>query len=412
MRNILILGKSAKEFALAKQLSETYKVYVLPGSVAMEEFATIVDSQIDDVHKIVEFVLENDISLTIVADEAFVSQELMETYQNNDLQIFTPNPSFIDLIKDKVAVKKFLYRLRIQTPRFASFDKANVAYDYIKNARFPLLLKSNLGEYATICVNEKIAKTAVDDLVLRDEQILIEEYIHGQTFTAYFVSDGYKALPIGTAQNYNFALDGDGGVLTNGIGSCSPFYKLTDAHIDYLTSSVATPIIESFEHQGSPVCAIFGVEAILTSDDSIYISNLKNFVSDADAQGILALLDIDLVKVIDDCLLGTFADIYDYIPQKDLYALSSVLSARVDEEVISGVKNLDENTRFSYYVATKNRYLELLTRKGKVLNVTTCAGTISRARDLLYSEIEEIDFKTKSYRKDIGALIAGNRGLL
>lgn len=412
MRNVLILGKSAKEFALAKHLSEGYKVYVLPGSSAMEEFATVVDSQIDDVRKIVEFVLENDISMTIVVDDEFVSQELLETFQKNDLQIFSPNLSFVDLLKDKVAVKKFLYRLRIQTPRFASFDKANVAYEYIKNARLPLILKSNLGEYATICVNEKIAKTAVDDLVLRDEQVLIEEYINGQTFTAYFVTDGYKVLPIGTAQNYNFALEGDGGVLTNGIGACSPFYKLTDAHIDYLTNDIATPIIESFEHQGNPVSAIFGVEAILTPDDRIYVSNLKNFISDADAQGVLSLLDIDLIKVIDDCLLGTFADIYDYIPQKDLYALSSVLSARVDEEVISGVKNLDENTKISYYAATKNRYLEFLTRKGKVLNITTCAGTISRARDLLYSEIDEINFKTKSYRKDIGALMAGNRGLL
>lgn len=412
MRKVLILGKSARVSALAFYLSKFAKVYVAPGDVSMESFATIANIENFSTGDIAEFVAEHDISLTLVTDNALISKDFIEKFQDNGLPLFALNHRFFDLLKDKVAVKKFLYKHHILTPRFASFDKASIAYDYVRNANMPLIIKSNLGEYATICVSENIAKTAIDDLVVRDEQMLIEEYLGGITFSVYFITDGYKALPIGSAQNYNFALEGDGGVLTNGIGSCAPFYKLSDAHLAFMTTDVATPIIESFERQGEPIIGIFGVEAILTPDDRIYVTNLKPFISDADAQGILELLDIDLLKLIDDCLMGTFADIYEFIPQKESYALSAVLSSRNDGEIIDGLNNLCEDTKVAFYSVKKNKYLEYTTTSGKVINVTVCAGTISRARDMLYNEIAEISFNTKSYRKDIGALLAGNRGLI
>ena len=390
MRKVLILGKSAKEFALAKLLSKNSGVYVSSGNSAMADFASLVDFENYDVAKIIEFVLENDISLTIPVDADSVSQELLRHFESNNLPIFTPNKEFLTLISDKLAVKKFLYMLRVQTPRFASFDKVSVAYDYVKNLKNPLVIKSNLGEYATICMNERIAKTAIDDLAFRNENILIEEHITGQTFTIYFISDGYKVLPIGNSQNYNFLLEGDGGVLTNGVGAVSPYFKLTEGHIDYLTSTVASSIINHFEQQGNPLLGIFGLEVILTPDDILFVSNIKNFISDADAQGVLALMDIDFLKLIDDCLMGVFADMYDYIPQKDGYAVSAVLSSRKDGEIIQGIDNLSEETLVSFYGVEKNKYLEYETKKGKVMNVTAIAGTISRARDILYSEISDL----------------------
>ena len=42
-KNILIVGNSAKESALAKLLSEEFNVFVAPGNDGMKEFATVVD---------------------------------------------------------------------------------------------------------------------------------------------------------------------------------------------------------------------------------------------------------------------------------------------------------------------------------------------------------------------------------
>ena len=44
-KKILIIGNSAKEYALAKKLSENNEVYVAPGSPSIKDFATCVDRQ-------------------------------------------------------------------------------------------------------------------------------------------------------------------------------------------------------------------------------------------------------------------------------------------------------------------------------------------------------------------------------
>ena len=412
MRKVLILGKGAQEYALAKHLSSECDVYVCPGNAVIGEIATVVDIENYDAEKLADFVENNEISVTIPVDKFSVTKELVSKFEGKNLQIFAPSMDVPVLFNDKVAVKKLLYKLRIPVPRFASFDKASVAYDYIKNAKLPLIIKSNIGEYATVCVNEKIAKTAIDDLILRNETVLIEEYLYGSTFSIYFVSDGYKALPVGNTLNYNFELEGDGGVLTNGVGASSPFYKLTDAHIDFLTSSIANSLIEYFEQTGKPLIGIWGLECILTSDDRLVVTNLKYFLSDTDAAAILALLDIDLLKIIDDCLQGLFADIYEYIPQKDGNALSLVISGKQEGKSIEGIKNLDEDTIVTFFPLRKNKYLEYESVKGKDIILTTVAGTISRAREALYAEAAEINFNGMTYRKDIGAIMSGNRGLV
>ncbi len=412
MRKVLILGKGVQEYALAKYLSSQCEVYVCPGNPAIGEIAQLVDIDNYDSEKIIDFVEKEGISVTIPVDKLSVLKDLAAKFEEKKLPFFAPVFDIPSLFCDKIAVKKLFYKLHFPIPRFASFDKANAAYDYIKNARFPLIIKSSISEYATICVNEKIAKTAIDDLLFRNETILIEEYLYGKTFSVYFISDGYKALPIGTSLNYNFSLDGDGGVLTNGVGACSPFYKLTDAHIDYLTSSIANSIIEYFEQTQKPYVGIFGIECILTDDDIIVVTNLKYFLSDADAPAILELFGTNLLQVIDDCLQGLFADIYEYIPQKEGNAVSLVVSARQDGETIEGLRNLSEDTILTMFPLKKNKYLEYETIKGKNLILTTISGTISRARESLYSEVTEINFKGMTYRKDIGAILSGNRGFV
>lgn len=412
MKKVLILGKGVQEYSLAKYLSKNNEVYVCPGNQIMSEFAVLVDIPDYNPANIAEFIEKNDISVTIPVDKNAVTSELISVFTEKKLQVFAPAFDTSVLFNDKLSIMKLLYKLRIPVPRFASFDKAGAAYEYVKNAKKPLIIKSNLKEYATVCVNDKIAKTVVDDLIFNDETVLIEEFLYGKTFTIYFISDGYKALPMGTALNYNYSLEGDGGVLTNGVGACSPFYKLTDAHIDYLTSTIANSIIEYFEQQGKPFMGIFGIECVFTGDEQLFVTNLKYFLSDADAQGILALLDIDFMKIVDDCLMGIFADVYDYIPQKDDNAVSVVISSYKEGQSIEGLKNLDDETLVALFPLTKNKYLEYETVKGKNLILTSIAGTISRAREIVYSEVGDINFEGKFYRKDIGAILSGNRGLV
>ena len=64
-KKILIIGNSAKEYALAKKLSLKHEVYVTPSSDTIKEFATCIDIREDKSSELLEFVMENGIDLTI-----------------------------------------------------------------------------------------------------------------------------------------------------------------------------------------------------------------------------------------------------------------------------------------------------------------------------------------------------------
>ena len=57
-KKILIIGNSAKEYALAKKLSQNSDIYVAPGNDAIEDFATCVDIREDSSSELLDFVME------------------------------------------------------------------------------------------------------------------------------------------------------------------------------------------------------------------------------------------------------------------------------------------------------------------------------------------------------------------
>ena len=64
-KKILIIGNGAKEYALAKKLSNKHEIYVAPFCETMKEFATCLDIRENSSKELLEFILENGIDLTI-----------------------------------------------------------------------------------------------------------------------------------------------------------------------------------------------------------------------------------------------------------------------------------------------------------------------------------------------------------
>ena len=87
-KKILIIGNSIKEYALAKNLSKKYQVFVAPGNELMQDFATVLDIREDSVTELLDFVMENDIDLTIPISEKALKTNIVEIFVNNQQQIF------------------------------------------------------------------------------------------------------------------------------------------------------------------------------------------------------------------------------------------------------------------------------------------------------------------------------------
>ena len=406
-KKILIVGNSAKEHALAlkfHQYDNIEKIFVAPGNDAIKEIAETVDIREENIQELLKFVIENEINLTIASSETAIKNDIADVFQANGQMIFAPSAESAKFAINKAFCKKFLYKLHIPTPRFGIFEKAQAAYDFLNEISLPVVIRTEEtinGKDRLACPTLPVAKTFVEDLFARDEKkVLIEEYVYGHEFTLYAITDGYQALPLCAAANYKFMSEGDGGLLTNGIGAFAPDYKISNEIIDHIMQNVVRNILNALERQQIPYLGILGIDCVLKNDGKYSVLEFKPFFQDHDCACILDLIEQNLYTLFEACAIGSFADDYEYIELSENAAVSCVVSAQSKGKIINGL-DLIEDSQINHFNTHKNSYLEYETLKGKALTLTASAKTLNRAKKKLYADIEQINFDGKKYRKDI-----------
>ena len=403
-KNILIVGNSAKEYALIKKFKNyDCNITVISGNKAISEIAECVDIREESVQEILEYVLENAIDLTIVSSETAIKNNIAELFQANNQLIFCPTAQSAQFALSRSAGKRFLYKLRIPTPRFGIFDKLPLAIDYLKTAPMPQVIRADENSNSAdrlVCTSFATSKTFVEDLFAKGEnKIVLEDYVYGHEFTVYVITDGYSALHLATVANYKFAENGDGGILTSGVGAFTPDYKVSKELENYIIQNIVERVLDSLQKKETPYLGILGIDCVLTNDNKIVTLDFKPFLSDHDAEAILNLVTDNLLTLFEACAVGSFADDYEEIRISDNSSVACVISARKKGEIIKGLELVESDV--THFSIQKNKYLEYETIEGKTLVLTKTAKTLSRARKHLYEDVEQIAFNGKKYRSDI-----------
>lgn len=409
-KKVLIVGSSAIEYSLAENFSlleQIEKVYAASGNPSMKDFCETIDIREDNLQELLEFVLENAIDLTIASSEKAIKNDIASYFQANNQQIFAPSAQSSNICISKSAGKKFMYKNHILCPKFAIFDKPAAAIDYIKNSPMPLLIKTDehFADRKVLVFNSfSSAKKHIEELFdFGEKKIIIEDFINGHEFSFYVITDGYQALPLGTAATYKYELEGNGGFTTKGMGSFVPDYKISSQIENKIMQNVIYPTINALAKNQTPYIGILGVDFILTGQDRLFAIEFNSFLQAPEGQDILGLLDEDIYNLFHACAIGSFADDYNQILIKDYNSASCVLTKNIKANpVISGLKELDEETKIAHFNSKKNNYLEYEALSNNVLVITKQAKTLSRAISNLYEEISLINFEGIKFRKDIG----------
>ena len=375
----------------------------MSGNSAISELAECVDIREENVQEILEYVLENAIDLTIVTSEVAIKNNIAELFQTNNQLIFCPTAQSAQFTLSRSAGKRFLYKLRIPTPRFGIFDKLPLAIDYLKNAPMPQVIRADENSNSAdrlVCTTFAASKTFVEDLFNKDEnKVVLEDYVYGHEFTIYVVTDGYSALHLATVANYKFAEDGDGGILTSGVGAYTPDYKISSDIENSVMQNVVERVLASLQRKETPYLGVLGIDCVLTTDGNFVTLDFKPFLSDHDAEAVLNLVDENLLTLFEACAVGSFADDYEKIDVSDNSSVSCVISSRKKGEIIKGLELVESD--ITHFATTKNKYFEYETVEGKTLVLTKTAKTLSRARKHLYEDVELISFSGKKCRNDI-----------
>ncbi|MBR1619214.1 hypothetical protein IJ674_04905 [bacterium] len=401
---ILIVGGGAVATALARYIKNFDYVEKIYATSGKSDFYETIDIREDDLTGLLMFALKNEISLTIPISEKTLGADIVSFFQSNGQNIFGPSKDSCDFMLNKIQCKKFLYKIHAQTPKFAMYNKTSAIIDYLKNSNFPVIIStaqnSVLQDEKMVCPTLKSASDFVEKLFLKGEtDVLIEDYTFGHNFTAYYITDGYSAIPFNIVGNYKF-LGKDGGIYTDGAGCYCPDYKVNSTVMTRI-DKIVSDILTNLDNSGHSYTGIIGVECVLTGENNFVVTEIKPFLRNHDARAILNLCQDDLIKIFTSCINGFFSDEYEKIKTNDYSSVSLCFYSDIENKEIEGLDDLEDVD----FIKIKEKDSIYYSQIGMNFSLTKTASTLSRAKKYLSEELEEINFDRMKYLKEICAKI-------
>ena len=416
--NILVVGSGWREHALVKKISESKrvtKIYCAPGNAGIAEIAECVNISATDLNALSEFALNNKIDLTVVGMDDPLCAGIVDVFEAKGLRVFGPKKNAAILEGSKAFSKNLMKKYGIPTADYEVFGDASEALDYLKNAKFPIVLKADglaLGKGVLICENYEDACAGVKSLMTdknfgsAGDKIVIEEFLTGPEVSVLSFVDGKTIRLMSSAKDYKRAGDGDTGLNTGGMGNVSPSPYYTEQVDEFCKKYIYQKTVDAMRAEGREFKGVIFFGLMITKDGPRVLEYNARF-GDPETQVVLPRMQNDIVDVFDACIDGTLDKIE--LKFNDKSAVCVILASDgypVKYEKGKEITGLDyfkdKTDEFCFHAGTKQENGKILTNGGRVLGITALADTVEDARKKAYAAAENVEFSNKYMRTDIG----------
>jgi phosphoribosylamine--glycine ligase len=418
---ILIIGNGGREHALVWKLASergVSDIVCAPGNAGIARLARCVPVDPADPHAIAEIARREDIDFTIVGPELPLSRGVADVFAAQGDLLFGPTQRAARLESSKVFAKEFMQRCHIPTARYKWCDAAAEAMAVLRSGEFgfPVVLKADglaAGKGVVIASDLQEAESEVQSMMVdrrfgqAGARLVIEELLVGREASFFVLSDGARAVPLGSAEDHKRAFDGDAGPNTGGMGAYAPSSLFDGAMQARVMREIVVPVLEGMRSEGSAFRGFLFVGLMLTADGPKVIEFNVRF-GDPEAQVILPAIADDMSALLMGAAAGEL-----HIPRVSLGK-----EPRVGVVLASGgypgtyetgkvVRGLDVAESMPdvqvFHSGTAMRGSEIVTAGGRVVTVVASGRDYRAAIDRAYEAVGKIEFEGMHYRKDIGA---------
>lgn len=419
--NVLLIGSGGREHAMAKSISSSPLInefYTLPGNAGCENISTRIKGiSVTDVDSIVKIAQEKSIDLVIVGPESPLIKGLSDALTNVSIPVFGCNSQAAQLEGSKIFAKNLMLENNIPTAFCEVFSCSKEAVKYIdevaSKSGTPIVVKADgeaAGKGVYVCQDPEDAKSAVIDILDNKifgesgNQLIIEEFLDGQETTVLSFIDGEDFYVMPASQDYKRAYDNDEGLNTGGMGCYSPVPVFTEEIKEYVIENIIKPTLKALKNKGIKYQGVLYTGLALTSKGPKVVEFNVRF-GDPETQVILPLMESDFLAVCYAVSQGKLAETEIKFSNKK--ALSIVLASGgypgsyTKGYEITGLNKTEDNTQI-FHAGTEIQGEKVVTTGGRVLNITVIGDSYKECIDKAYKSIENIDFKDKHYRHDIG----------
>ena len=418
---VLIIGSGGREHAIARKIAQSSKVdklYCAPGNAGIAECAECVDIAVNDFSGLADFAVKEGIDLTIVGPDDPLVGGVVDVLESKGLRVFGPRKNAAIIEGSKAFSKDLMKKYQIPSAAYDTFDNPEEAIAYLKNSKFPIVLKADglaLGKGVLICNSYEEAVSGVKQ-IMQDKQfgaagdrMVIEEFMTGREVSVLAFCDGTHIVPMTSAQDHKRAKDNDQGLNTGGMGTFSPSPFYTEEIDVFCRRMIYQPTMDAMKAEGRDFIGILFVGLMLTKEGPKVLEYNARF-GDPETQVVLPRMKNDIIEVFEACIDGSLDKIK--LEFEDNAAVCVILASDGYPEhyekgfAISGLEAFKgKEDYFVFHAGTKMAGEAIVTNGGRVLGVTATGKDLKEARRKAYEASGWIDFANKYMRNDIGKAI-------
>ncbi len=418
---VLVIGSGGREHALAWKLLQsprTQAVYVAPGNGGTAVDNRLRNVPITDFGELADFVVRENIGLTVVGPEAPLAAGVVDFFRARRLRIFGPTRAAAQLESSKAFAKDFMRRHGIPTASYETFTDASAAHAHVDAQGAPIVIKADglaAGKGVVVATTLAQAHEAIDWMLLDNRlgvqhneggaRVVIEQFLQGEEASFIVLSDGRHVMPLATSQDHKRLLDGDQGPNTGGMGAYSPAPVVTPNVHARAMQDIILPTIQGMAHDGITFTGFLYAGLMIDSNGEPRTVEFNCRLGDPETQPILMRMKSDLLDVLLHATDGTLdrADLqWDRrVALGVVMAASGYPMSPRKGDVITGLP-AETPDGVVFHAGTALQDKSLVTSGGRVLCVTALGDSVRLAQQRAYAMVQGIHFDGAQYRRDIG----------
>ena len=413
---IAILGSGGREHALAFSISKSKrieKIYCIPGNAGTSELAENVSLNVNDFKKVYEFLNKNNIDFVVVGPEDPLVNGIVDYLEKLKIKVFGPNKVASQLEGSKIFTKELCKKYNIPTAEFGVFKNSKESYNYIDNARHPLVIKADnlaAGKGVYICREKKESYLAVKEIFDGKfgtaKNILFEEFLEGEEMSYFIVSDGKTFKYFGSAQDHKRVEEGDKGKNTGGMGAYSPSRLFNKELEQKILEKIIKPTLKGINDLGT-IYKGFLYAGLMIVKGEPYLIEYNVRMGDPECQTILPTLDTDIINIFQSCIDGKLDEIdIKWINKKSLCVVlcSNGYPGKYEKNIIiNNFEKLSLNkNNYVFHAGTKKQYNKIYAVGGRVLNFISLSNSYIEAKKNIHENLKKLNWEKGFFRKDIG----------
>ena len=411
-----IIGSGGREHAICQSLKISNKfteIFCFPGNAGTSPLAQNINIDLNDFERVKNYILEKKIDLIIIGPEKPLVDGLVDYLEKFKIKVFGPNKIASQLEGSKIFTKELCQKYKIPTANFRICKNKFDAKEFLENTNYPIVVKAdNLasGKGVYICENKTEALNAVKEIFDgkfgKANKLLIEEFLKGEEMSFFTIHDGQIFKNFGTAQDHKRVLEGDKGKNTGGMGAYSPSRLINKELENKILKKIIHPTLIGLEELGCKYRGFLYAGLMIVKDEP-YLIEYNVRMGDPECQTILPKLKSDIGEIFLACCNQKLNETkIEWFDKKSLCVV--VCSKGYPENFKKNIEivNLDKiklnKNDYLFHAGTEVNNGKIFAIGGRVLNFVTLSDNFKSAKNIIYKNLNELNWTDGFYRKDIG----------